>query len=65
MIEALCAARPDLQARADPNQFYKRVRARLDKFGVREDDPEPSTTPPEKLDLPKYEPPAWFEELDE
>ena len=58
VIQALCAAKPDLQARADANQLYKRVRARLDKFGGQKDDPEPPTAPPEKLDLPKYEPPC-------
>jgi hypothetical protein len=52
VIEALCAAKPDLQARADANQPYKQARARLDKSGVRKDDPEPPTTPP----------PAWFED---
>ena len=62
VIEALCAAKPDLQPRADADQLKERVRARLDKIGVPKDDPEPPTTPPEKLDLPKYEPPAWFED---
>jgi hypothetical protein len=46
VIEALCAAKPDLQARADAKQLYNRVRPRLDKFGGRKDDPESPTAPP-------------------
>jgi hypothetical protein len=49
VIEALSAARPDLQTRADADQLYKRVRTRFDKFGGRKDDPEPPTTPPRSL----------------
>ena len=50
VIEALCAAKPDLQSRADASHLYERVRPRLDKFGAQKDEPTP---PPETLDPAK------------